>query len=785
VFCAFFIFSNSSAQHTTKCAATEQQEWLFEKFPELQKAIEEEQHRLEDFTKNFTENRRNQRTPLYVIPVVFHVIHMNGEENISDQQVFDAVRVINEDFNAENEDLNEIVTPFQSIIGDGEIEFRLAKLDPSGNATNGIDRIQSNETFTGDDDSKLNHWPRENYLNIWVCENITSGSGNNAAAYAYLPSAAQFIPDRDGIISNHRYIGAIGTANQQRSHTLSHEIGHFLNLFHPWGSTNNAQLPSNCNQDDGVSDTPNTEGTLGGCNLTKNSCGSLDNVQNLMDYASCDRMFTKGQVARMHAALNSTTADRRNLWQQSNLDQTGVGSLVEANFSIAKPYTCEGGTVQFFDASQYGATSWNWTFLGANSTTSNQENPLITYDTPGIYSVSLQSSDGANSVNANKSNVVLVNPLSGRFAPYEQNFQSVNQIPYIEWMNINPYNDFYSFRLDPTSGFDNDRCILLNNFGNQYQTEDVLVSTTFDLTNLTEGTFSFKYAFAQRDATSTDKLSFFLSTDCGETWLLRWEEQGGNLATTGIENQSWIPSSTTEWATQQIPLRGSSISENTMFRFVFQSDGGNNLFIDDINISGDFSDIALLQYPEDNSTNVMDTVVLQWKPSGDIDAYEYQLDTSSTFNSPLLETDIKSWISSDPNNSDTEYRTNGLILGQQYFWRVRLIKNGSPLAWSVTWDFTVSNFPSGLKHVDQNMVNAKIYPNPAYQNTTLAFELDQASECLVEVFDLYGKQVFTEHTFKSAGEQRIVLNTLNYAKGMYAVKLSTKQGVHTAQLIVK
>ena len=69
-------------------------------------------------------------------------------------------------------------------------------------------------------------------------------------------------------------------------------------MSHTWGGTNDPGLEENCSDDDGIEDTPNSIGSSG-CNLSQNTCGSLDNVQNYMDYASCSKMFTEGQKSVM------------------------------------------------------------------------------------------------------------------------------------------------------------------------------------------------------------------------------------------------------------------------------------------------------------------------------------------------------------------------------------------------------------------------------------------------------------------------------------------------------
>ena len=76
----------------------------------------------------------------------------------------------------------------------------------------------------------LIQWPRNSYLNVWVVENA-----NGAAGYSLYPSSVNgwMGAGNDGIVVAHDYTGNIGTSNNYRSRTLTHEAGHWMNLRHP------------------------------------------------------------------------------------------------------------------------------------------------------------------------------------------------------------------------------------------------------------------------------------------------------------------------------------------------------------------------------------------------------------------------------------------------------------------------------------------------------------------------------------------------------------------------
>lgn len=203
------------------------------------------------------------RDVLVTLPIVFHIIHLNGNENISNEQIQNQVALLNEDYQALNSDLGNVHPAFAGITGNVQVKFVLPTLDPNGNCTNGIDRIKTPETKKGIDESKMNAWPRDKYINVWVVQSMEDGT----AGYAYYPSAQEGLLGRlvDGIIIRHNYIGNIGTSSPNNSTALTHEIGHYLNLRHVWGDNNGEDnapdyhMSADCGDDD-VEDTPMTRG---------------------------------------------------------------------------------------------------------------------------------------------------------------------------------------------------------------------------------------------------------------------------------------------------------------------------------------------------------------------------------------------------------------------------------------------------------------------------------------------------------------------------------------------
>jgi len=334
------------------------QEKLFHNHPHLRIEAQQAKQELDEYTLEFEANRSGDEQ-IYTIPVVFHVIHNNGPENISDEQIREAVDIMTRDFRKQNPDIISVRPEFQSIAADCGIEFKLATRDNAGNCHSGINRIVSQLTYDGynEEIKELIQWPRNKYLNIWVCSDA-----GDAAGYSGYPASVNnaWSAYLDGIVVRSDYVGSTGTSSVVRSRTLTHEAGHWLNLMHTWGDSNDPDDPNNCEYSDEVADTPQTIGHVN-CNLNSSTCdGTLDNVQNYMEYSYCSNMFTLGQRARMRAALTSSIAQRNQLITASNLNNTGVTNapLCAASFTSSRKTACSGEAVTFLDNSYHGVTGW-------------------------------------------------------------------------------------------------------------------------------------------------------------------------------------------------------------------------------------------------------------------------------------------------------------------------------------------------------------------------------------------------------------------------------------------
>ncbi|MCX6200446.1 MAG: M43 family zinc metalloprotease [Bacteroidetes bacterium] len=590
-------------QGENHCGSDAMRKELITQHPEILQQEKELDAYTREFIANYHPQAGSRSATPFIIPLVFHVINQAGSENISDAQIYSEMKIMNDNWNRRNADTSVVIPSFKSLIGDMAIEYRLANRDPNGNVCTGIDRVYSVQTYMGNDYSKLDNWPRDKYMNVWVVRSMMDG----VAGYAYYPGSVDALfntPARDGVILLQNYIGAIGTGSFGNSRTLTHEIGHCFNLKHCWGDSNDPGVA--CGDDD-ANDTPVTKGWAS-CPSAANAkiCtpGLIENYQNFMEYSYCSHMFSIDQTTRVAAALNSDKSDRNNLWTPANLAATGTDDTIYdkakpiAEFGIAKRFVCVGQNAQFLcvtDTSE--VDNYLWTFSNADVATSTSRNPIVQFQQPGWQTVSLKVANTAGDSTKTKTSLVFVSYDHALFqAPFTQDFED----PYVfssGWASANYDNNGTAFSYSNQGAHAGTGCGVLNNyFANADHDIDEIVSPGYDLSQLptTQRTLTFDYSWASASQSfalhTADSMNVFASTDCGVTWSNIYKK-GTHSGTATLLNAGSItgyftPTNAQLWWKQvSINLAAVLIKPNVMFRFqVLSAVGGNNFYIDNINI---------------------------------------------------------------------------------------------------------------------------------------------------------------------------------------------------------
>jgi PKD repeat protein len=522
-----------------------------------------------------------------IIPVVVHVIHFGGTENISDAQIQSQITILNEDFRkigGSNGDGNGV---------DTEIEFCLAKKDPNGKCTNGIVRVNStlsnHMTYQRTQLSQLSFWDNTRYLNIYIVKTINGSTG--ALGYASFPNGPA---NEDGVVIRHNYFGNTGTASVAGGRTATHEVGHWLGLYHTFQGGCGVDT---CLDGDYVCDTPPAANPNFGCTASTNSCSNdfpdvPDQIANYMDYSNdnCKSMFSSGQSTRMQATL---TAVRNDIWQQWNLDSTGCDSgFVNgpcgpvADFVTLTPNICVGNSVVFNDKSLNDPLTRQWYFTGGTPATSTAASPSVTYSVTGTYTVKIVVSNAQGADSLEWTNyIVVTNPPVGLPLPYSENFETAT-FPANGITVDNPDGGITWERDTIAIQYSGLASAKINNLINtNYGQADALILPGLDFTSYTGTPYlTYRWAYARSDANYSDEMFVLVSKDCGSTWTQVYYRTGTNLVTGPTQITPYIPDSNTVWKAANINLNTYATFQNVIIKIVNVTDGGNNLYVDNINI---------------------------------------------------------------------------------------------------------------------------------------------------------------------------------------------------------
>ena len=838
------IFSkNVSAQsnpNPNKCSTVEVTEREMQKHPELQSERAKYEKSVQEYLLNNPSSQKsgNKR----IIPVVFHVIHECGPENISRAQILDQIRVMNEDFSLTNPNFSQTPAAFVPLAADCQIEFRLATKDDLGNCTDGIVRVFSPKTNEASNDNgvkSVSHWNSYKYLNVWVVKSIGALDGVSGTVLGYAQFPLGGLLATDGVVIRHDCIGSIGTAanggfGPRLGRTVTHEVGHWLGLRHIWGD-------ADCGSD-GVDTTPIAFGpNYGICwndypyNLT--SCGrdSLDTsgemFNNYMDYSDdqCMIMFTKGRyiIDTTYLDTTYTTQISYDTIYADSIDIDTITNIVNQYDTIYVDSTA-------IDTFTVDSVVVDSVFSAVDSS--------LLYVNQTIYPV--------DSIAINTYQVIdsiITTPISVETYVY-------NTITYIESINEVPISviDNITYELDSASYKSGQLDIInatLASFRSYLVSEENLIATGTtdeDVNNPIICSPIANFCENRRMACADASVSFTDASYNAQNYTRSWEFEGGTPATSSTATQSVTyasPGTFNVKLTSSNDQGANSLDKNDHILISGSTaEFGSGPFWDKLDTQDDFN--RWVTYDNDESFSEV-PVKWEFSPNTGYGNWGSCVRIRNLFNTPSESDDLisPSYNISSVVNPSMTFRLSGAEAGGTaddalriytsvncgQTWVLRKTLSGAELvtAGLYTSEFVPNNpnqwqtyalglasissqtnvrfrfefvaGPNGSNDVyidDLNIgsglgfenvvdyIGLSVYPNPSTGSTKVEFTTHKQANVKIQLLNVLGQPVLVPYSAQLLpGNQNFNIDMTTFATGIYTVQLQIDSDVYYTKVI--
>ncbi len=787
------------------------------KYPDFYKSLEQKNAELEKSNKTFLQNIVRKKTieGKRIIPVVVHVIHNMGNANISDSDIQNALDALNKNINGQSDKFlasqnGYPKTPdvFAALRGEANVEFRLARKDPSGNSTNGIVRVQSEYTNGTEPNNlvkTLSYWNSYQYLNIWVVSNINSSNGGITLGYAQFPWGRSM--STDGVVILYDQMEDI------QSTTLTHEVGHWLGLCHTWDCGGGS-----CG-DDGVMDTPPQHtsngfttdpgadpstpnpskfpwhvgfpsGTSYGCQADSlNPAGEM--FMNYMDYTNDDycTMFTKGQVDVFDETLEGDSTEygfRIHIWSDDNIAATGTAdgyltptctkkaffdeNLSHYSLCLGSPNVLRGNKPIFSSI-----TKWEWNFGDGITDGSGNNSPQHIYSAPGSYDVSLTveyeettearasnlsdlDTTNATSYDTIKSNLIVQGTQAELNAMGATNI-SIHSNGYLgAYWGFGPTSTYYRGEIEDTTY--------------------IAYYTNSCASTITKSNFITVLPTAAANNSSSYAYSFENDSELGTDWVANTIEDDENKWGLSTINTTWerIDGVASDGsASVRIEARdGLSLGESVIVSAAYDLSGFTNPVI-----KFSYSGAGVHTYPV-NELNVFysNDCGWSWKALGSLTPQEVA--DAGLYNSPFKPK------SSDWNDTIMFDRVGvNALQDDNIRFKFEYVTNGS------SNNFYLDNIQIGeesalFQNADETNARLAVYPNPTSGEAIITIENLADSDVEVKLVNILGAEVM--HLFEGnviSNYHSIDADLSNLENGIYFISVyADRKSIVTDKLIL-
>jgi hypothetical protein len=779
---------------------------------------------IESMTNAYILSHKNQNTQnaVITIPVVFHIVYANAAQNISDAQCLAQLNQLNLDYARLNSDASNTPSVWQGIASNTNVQFCLAQRSPTGAATTGIERRSTTTTsFTTNDNVKrtanggMDAWPASSYLNIWSC-NLSGG----VLGYAQFPGTGTAATD--GVVLLYSSIGSIaqpGTAAPYNlGRTATHEVGHWLNLYHIWGDDGTA-----CSGTDNCADTPNQAGENYGAPafpVTDACSASSPGVMfmNYMDYTDDNamNMFTAGQTARMQAlfatggaraAMLSSlgcqapttscgtptgTATSLITTSSATLSWTAVAGATSYNVSYklasAASYTTVSTTSTSYALSGLtSSTAYNWQVAAVCASGTSTASTALSFTTAATQTCGIPTSPTTNSITTSSATLTwgavagatsyTVSYKLASAASYTTATVTTTSYALSGLTSSTAYNWFVSATcaVGPGSAtsvvnFTTSAVVACGTptgaITGSITTTSALLSWTA-VAGATSYNVSYKLASAAAYTTVNTTATSYSLTGLASSTAYNWQvasvcASGTSTATTALTFTTLTPSTgcSDTYESNNTSATATTIATNTDIVALIGVNGDNDYYKFTTTSPNTRIKITLTNLPGDYDIRLYNANMTQLAISQN--------------GSTTAETIIRNTTTAATYYIRV-YGYNGAFSASScYTMRVNVGSTNFRTADELT---TEINTPG--------VNDFNLYPNPTQNEVNVAFNSPVSETINVRIFDMVGKTILTNELGVSEGDNKFSFDLSDLNKGIYFVELNTSSERIVKKLILE
>ncbi|MEM6816678.1 MAG: PKD domain-containing protein, partial [Bacteroidota bacterium] len=601
-------------------------------------------------------------------------------------------------------------------------------------------------------------------INVYISQSLSS-DGNALCGYTRFPPSAD------------RVFLAVPCADNEFG-TFAHELGHYFTLFHTHGKTNNGTTDELVERvdceilGDDICDTPADPNLTG---LVSSDCfytgnlrdgnGALfqPNPRNIMSYApnSCRNFFSPGQYERI-----------RNGFENGRSYLNSIFTNFTARFTSDANTVCASGEIMFTDLST-AVVAREWTFEGANTTTSILLSPTVQYDEPGIYDVTLfvSNSSGATSTVTREDLITITDPfVNVTFSDVSEKFDDL--ILPSDWV-VNNFDQLETFEISNVSIDEFGGSLYFDNFNYNAETVpqiDEIELNNFDLRELNALKIEFSYAYTFRSVDGSfedvyDSLALGYYVDCETDFRTIFQSGGVEFATSNRANGNFVPNQD-EWGTlsfaitkEDLPIADNKRIIRPTLRNI--SRNGNGLYIDNVELTPDYS-LDSLQFFRIMSISDRE-IGLRWQNPANNElgvVIERSVDNINYSTIDSVGIDVTEY-------ADTLFPTSF----EQLYYRARNYNSQAFSSYSVIAE--VNQEITSISELSKNNENLRTYPNPLslsiFINTGI--KIDNGYNSLITSSYMYSRDGKLISKLKFDGTYFRPINVHELKKGIYFLLL--------------